>query len=358
MSATDLPIAKSESFLLERIQANPKLPSLGLVVASIVTIAGSDDDSVQDMGNLILSDIYLTQRILTLANSVMYRMHGASTVTTVSRSIVVIGVEQVKLLALGLVLVDKLADRAQAQAMKREFAKALRASALAQEFAAELLPRYREEAGIAALLSSAPRLLIIYLEFAAHQSIEEKIRSGESEAAAFKQVLGTGLNVFSQALVEHWRLPTLLKAAIIGQFSTGEAASAEDKLVRLVQAASKVADCYRLPPGDLREQALAEVFAKFSKPLDITRGQFDALVSAGADKMGAIHNIVGIENFLPPDEAKPPQSATAAATSADDTLAAGIVLHGDDLVVSYSVQDREAWLARVPLYAVLEALIG
>ena len=39
-------------------------------------------------------------------------------------------------------------------------------------------------------------------------------------------------------------------------------------------------------------------------------------------------------------------------------VAAGIVLHGDDLVVSYSVQDREAWLARVPLYAVLEALIG
>lgn len=337
MTATEPPFPKTESTLFERIQTNPKLPSLGLVVARIVSMSDSNDDSVQDLGNLILSDIYLTQRILTLANSVMYRLHGTSTITTISKSIVVIGFEQVKLLALGLILVENLADKAQAQVMKAEFARALRASALAQEFAGALLPRYREEAGIAALLSSAARLLIIYLEFSAHQSIQQKILAGESESSAFKHVLGTGLNGFTQALIEQWHLPGLLKSAIIGHVSASEAATAEGKLVRLVQASNKVADCYRLQPGAERDKALADVYSKFKKALDITRDKFDAQIAAGADKMGAIHDIVGIESLLPTDDSTVPGSLSAAAPSTTAApvygpLEAGIVLQPDVIV--------------------------
>lgn len=326
MAANDTPVAKTESTLLERIQTNPKLPSLGLVIARIVSLIGSHEENVQDLGNLILSDIYLTQRILTMANSVMYRIHGASTITTISRSIVVIGLEQIKLLALGVILVDQLDDKDQIQAMKQEFVKALRASALAQEFATALLPRYKEEAGIAALLSSAARLLIIYLEFAAHQAIEERILAGESESAAFKQVLGSGLNVFTQALIEQWRLPTLLKSAIMGQVSISEAATPEGQLVQLVKASNWVADCYRLPPGAERDTALAEVYLKFKKLLNITRGEFDAVIAAGAAKMGAIHQIVGIESFLPAEESADTGAAAENEAPVYDPLEAAIVL--------------------------------
>jgi len=346
MSTPELPVGKAEPSLLERIQTNSKLPSLGLTVARIVSMLDADDDSVQELGNLILSDVYLTQRILTLANSVMYRLHGTSTITTISKSIVVIGFEQVKLLALGLILVDKLEDKAQAQAMQMEFAKALRASALAQEFTGALLPRYREEAGIAGLLSSAARLLIIYLEFPAHQAIEEKILAGESERAAFKEVLGTGLNVFTQALVERWHLPHLLKSAIVGHASMTEASTAEGKLVRLVQASNMVADCYRLPPGAGRDEALSEVYLKLKKTLEVSRDEFDALIAAGAKTMDAIHDIVGIGPFLPADEltALAGQRARTAGTvgawtaapavraQVDDPLEAAIVLQPDEVV--------------------------
>ncbi len=326
MAENDPPVAKTEPPLLDLIQTNPKLPSLGLVIARIVSLSGSHEESVQDLGNLILSDIYLTQRILTMANSVMYRMHGASTITTISRSIVVIGLEQVKLLALGVILVDQLDDKDQIKAMKQEFVKALRASTLAQEFAANLLPKYKEEAGIAALLSSAARLLIIYLEFAAHQAIEKKILAGESESVAFKQVLGSGLNVFTQALIEQWHLPNLLKSAIMGQVTISEAATPEGKLVQLVMASNWVADCYRLPPGSERDKALAEVYFKFKKLIDISRGEFDAAIAAGAAKMDDIHRIAGIDSFLPEEGPGSPESTSAASAPAYDPLGAGIVL--------------------------------
>ncbi len=343
MNTPELPAGKTEPTLLERIQTNSKLPSLGLTVARIVSMLDADDDSVQELGNLILSDVYLTQRILTLANSVMYRLHGTSTITTISKSIVTIGFEQVKLLALGLILVDKLEDKDQAQAMKAEFSKALRASALAQEFAGALLPRYREEAGIAGLLSSAARLLIIYLEFSAHQSIEEKILAGENERAAFREVLGTGQNVFTQTLVDRWHLPALLKSAIIGQASMREAHSAEEKLVGLVQAANLVADCYRLPPGARRNECLTEAYWKVKKTLDITRDEFDARIQAGSRRMEDIHGIVGIEPFLPADELPAPGGEkaalvslktpmTAARAQVYDPLEDGIVLQPDAIV--------------------------
>ncbi len=335
MTSPELPVGKCDSTLLERIQNNSKLPSLGLSVMRIVSMLDSDDDSMQELGNLILSDVYLTQRILTLANSVMYRLHGTSTITTISKSIVVIGFEQVKLLALALILVDRLENRAQAQAMKTEFARALRASTLAQEFAGALLPRYREQAGIAGLLSSSARLLIIYLEFAAYQAIEERIRAGESERAAFRQVLGTGLNVFTQILIEQWHLPHLLKSAISGQASAMETNTAEGNFARLVQSSTKVADCYRLPPGDARDQALAKVYLEFRKTLEISREDFDGLIEAGKKKMDGIYGIAGFSAFLPAAES--PESGSDGADAAvtarrADPLEAAMVAHPDAVV--------------------------
>ncbi len=342
MSAPEFPVGKTDSTLLERIQKNSRLPSLGLSVARIVTMLDTDDDSMQELGNLILSDVYLTQRILTLANSVMYRFHGTSTITTISKSIVVIGFEQVKLLALALILVDQLKNKAQAQAMKVEFSRALHASTLAQEFAGALLPRYREQAGIAGLLSGASRLLIIYLEFPAHLAIEEMIRAGESERSAFKQVLGTGLNVFTHTLIEQWHLPHLLKSAISGSASKHDADSAEGKFARLVQATNSVADCYRLPPGKAREQALAKLSEELCKQLEITGEEFDARIEGAKKKMDAIQGIVGIASFLPAPElaaaaeeaaADSPETGSAGASrKQEDTLAADMVLQQDAVV--------------------------
>ena len=347
MSAPEFPIGKTDSTLLERIQKNSRLPSLGLSVARIVSMLDTDDDSIQELGNLILSDVYLTQRILTLANSVMYRFHGASTITTISKSIVVIGFEQVKLLALALILVDQLKNKAQAQAMKMEFSRALHASTLAQEFAGTLLPRYREQAGIAGLLSAAARLLIIYLEFPAHLAIEEKIRAGESERSAFKEVLGTGLNVFTQTLTEQWHLPHLLKSAISGTATTQEADSAEGEFARLVQATNKIADCYRLPPGKVREQAMAKLSQELCKQLEITSDEFDARIESTKKRMDAIQGIGGIASYLPAPELPASDGEDQAATTPPDTGPAGA--QPEDTLAADMVLQQDAVVSRNPL---------
>ena len=80
----------------------------------------SNAESIQELRNVILADVYLTQRILSIANSVGYRRASGPSVTTVSRAIVLIGFEQVKLLALSILFVDQLPDKERAVAMKGE----------------------------------------------------------------------------------------------------------------------------------------------------------------------------------------------------------------------------------------------
>jgi hypothetical protein len=70
-------------------------------------MADSNAESIQELRNIILADVHLTQRILGIANSAGYRLNSGAGITTVTRAIVVIGFEQVKLLALGMLFVSQ-----------------------------------------------------------------------------------------------------------------------------------------------------------------------------------------------------------------------------------------------------------
>jgi hypothetical protein len=142
--------------LLDAMRRHPQLPGLGTSIARIVAMADSNAESIQELRNVILSDVHLTQRILGIANSAGYRLSSGAGITTVTRAIVVIGFEQVKLLALGMMFVDQLPDKERAVALNAELIQALQASLLACEMSRQLAPDDKEKAAIAALLPQSP----------------------------------------------------------------------------------------------------------------------------------------------------------------------------------------------------------
>src|ERR1700722_19065364 len=140
--------------LLDAMRRHPQLPGLGTSIARIAAVADSDAGTTQQRRTFILSDVHLTQRILSIANSAGYRLNSGAGITTVTRAIVVIGFEQVKLLALGMLFVDQLPDKERAVALKAELIQALQASLLAREMSRQLAPDDKEKAAIAALLGN------------------------------------------------------------------------------------------------------------------------------------------------------------------------------------------------------------
>jgi len=81
------------------------LPGFSQSARSILNALSSDAENDAELVQTILTDAGLTQRVLRLANSAMYNVFGGK-VTSVTRSVQVLGVQTVAHLALGLKVME------------------------------------------------------------------------------------------------------------------------------------------------------------------------------------------------------------------------------------------------------------
>ncbi|HLZ98445.1 MAG TPA: HDOD domain-containing protein [Steroidobacteraceae bacterium] len=259
--------------ILEAIRSNPQLPGLAANIGRIVAIADSENESIQELRDVILADVHLTQRILAIANSVGYRLNSGSGVSTVSKAIVVIGFEQVKVIALGMMFVDQIPDLERAAAMKAELIRALQASLLAREMSRQLAPDDKEKAGIAALLGNVARLLLVMIDFPRFVEIARRVESGITEAAASSEVLGMPVEALTKEVLTLWGIPDALVA-----LSTGTSVPVEPKLRRLgrmVRLATTTAQHLGHPEGPERDVLIGEVRGECLAESGVTAEVFD-----------------------------------------------------------------------------------
>ena len=196
----------------ESLRNNPALPALGQSVMQVVRIASDDDNAVQELARFVLSDVALTQKILTLANSVQYRTMARAQVTSVSRAIYLIGFDAVKALAMATLVVEGLAG-ASAQLARRELLNSLAASLAAQELVRHGRRVDAESLPVVALFMNLGRLLVAVHDPKAYQRIESLARtSSENEAAL--EVLGCSLSTISAAVLRNWQIPQTIVSAI------------------------------------------------------------------------------------------------------------------------------------------------
>ena len=265
--------------ILDAIRSHPQLPGLAANIGRIVAIADSENESIQELRDVILADVHLTQRILAIANSVGYRLHSGSGVSTVSKAIVVIGFEQVKVIALGMMFVDQIPDQERAAAMKAELIRALQASLLAREMSRQLAPDDKEKAGIAALLGNVARLLLVMIDFKRFVEISQRVEAGATEAAASLEVLGMSVETLTKEVLTLWGIPDTLVA-----LSTGTSIPVESKqtrrLGRIVRLAATTAQHLRHPESPERDVLIGEVRSECLADGGVTAEAFDRWMAA------------------------------------------------------------------------------
>ena len=91
--------------VVERIQKLPTLPEIG---RSILSLAADSDVSMEDMSNVINRDPSLAARVLKVANSPFYGMPRQ--VDSLQLALVILGLEEVRNLALGITLLRVIKD--------------------------------------------------------------------------------------------------------------------------------------------------------------------------------------------------------------------------------------------------------
>ncbi|MGL6111688.1 MAG: HDOD domain-containing protein, partial [Rubrivivax sp.] len=204
-------------FLLRRMRHRSDFPALSESVMRIQRVASSDGESLSSLCAEILKDVALTNKLLRMVNTAHYGSAGAGGIGTISRAVSLVGFAGIRNMALSLLLLEQMQNRAHADQLQLEFLRALMAGTLASELAAP--DPEREQLFLGAMFQGLGRLLTeFYLPEEALQ-IRRQLPPGQGPASAHTlrrreaiatQVLGLGFEELGIGVARSWGLPEAL----------------------------------------------------------------------------------------------------------------------------------------------------
>lgn len=266
--------------VLALLEQKIELPALGASVAKVVQLSSSADQDIQQLANFILSDVSLTQRVLRVANSARFQT-AAGPCRLVSKAIMLIGLDNVRSLALTALLLDKLSDRKKAARLRGEFTCSFFASILAREAAERIAGTSPEEASISALFKNLGRLLVVSLDLPLHEEIAALARDQNiTENQAAVQLIGMTYPQLSGMVIRQWGMPESIAQAVEGT----PAAMADvsrltqmEKMQIVVSFSNDTSACMVGSIGQKRERLLTQVLQRYGTSLKLERSTLNTL---------------------------------------------------------------------------------
>jgi serine/threonine protein kinase len=269
-------------FLLRRMRHKSDFPALSSSVGAIQRVATSENERLSSLSGEILKDVALTNKLLRMVNTASFRSSGGGTVSTVSRAVALIGFAGIRNMALSLVLLEHMNDKAHATQLKEQFLRSLMAGSLANELCGA--QREGEEAFIGAIYQSLGRLLTEFyfpeearqvrslVTAAGSKAATQGRASANAEEAASITVLGLSFEELGLGVARSWGLPDSLQRCM-RRVSGEPPVRACDKAERvqwIATAANELTDALlKAEPGHT-SSAIATVAERYSKALGLS----------------------------------------------------------------------------------------
>ena len=207
----------------------------------------------------------LTNKLLRLVNTAHYSHAGGGSISTVSRAVALVGFAGIRNMALSVMLLEHMHDKAQANQLKEEFLRALLAGSLAGELCR--VPRDGEEAFIGSMFQNLGRLLTEYYFQEEARQIRSIVASSnrpatgiaslqaasKAEDAASISVLGLSFEDLGLGIAKSWGLPENLQRCMrrpLGDPPSRPPEKSADRLRWLALAANELTDTLLRCEGD------------------------------------------------------------------------------------------------------------
>lgn len=286
----DSPSAGNNStleFLLRRMRNKSDFPALSESVVRIQSMATSEKESISSVTNEILKDVALTNKLLRLVNSAHYAR--GNSIGTVSRAVTLVGFNGIRNMALSLVLLEHMQDKANAQLLKEEFLRALMAGSIAAELGATSTEG--EEAFIGALFQNLGRMLSQFYfpeESASIRALVQAARNPITEELASSKVLGISFEALGLGVSKAWGLPESIQRCIAKPSGEPPSVAPKDAASRLrwgARAANEMADAMLHADPAVVEQRLEVVAKQFSRALGLPLKQLQGATTNARKKL-------------------------------------------------------------------------
>ncbi len=290
-------------FLLRRMRHKSDFPAMSDSVVRIQGMASSETESIGSVTNEILKDVALTNKLLRLVNSVHYARGGS--ISTVSRAVSLVGFNGIRNMALSLVLLEHMQDKAHANLLKEEFLRSLMAASIAGELCVTL--RASEEAFIGAMFHNLGRMLAEFYfpeEARTVRSLVASTRQPVSEATASASVLGLNFEALGMGVAKAWGLPEGIQRCMrkpVGDPPAHAPGESSERIRWIAVAANEIADVLlHTEPQDVAVR-LAQVAKLYARTLGVSAD--DVQVATVVARKKLIDMALAMEISVPPGSA-------------------------------------------------------
>lgn len=194
-------------FLLRRMQRTGDFPSLAQSVRTLNSVVSTTDAHVHDLTQAIVKDFALTNKILKVVNSALYARF-AGKVGTISRAVVVLGVQPVRALAASLIFFEHMHNKTQAEDLREHTVHALFSAILGGALGAGGDRGQCEDFFLSAMFHDLGRILVSYYLYEESREVERLMnQQGMAPVQAQRTVLGASYEEVGIGIARHWNFP-------------------------------------------------------------------------------------------------------------------------------------------------------
>lgn len=282
-------------FLLRRMHSRSDFPALSSTISDINKIVESQSESASKLTKIILQDFALTNKLLKLVNTASYGQFGGK-INTISKAVVILGFETVRNVAMTLILMEFMQNKAQASQLMDDVVGSYFAGVVAAQLSAGHAIRSPEEAMICSMFRNLGKLLATFYLFEESQEISRLVEQGESEDKAARKVLGISYNDLGVGVARSWNFPERMIAGM--QRLSGEKirkpSSELENLTMIVNLANDLCVLAATSSPQEKSEALKKLSKRYGDAIPISEQHLGKALEAGLQELANRASILDI----------------------------------------------------------------
>lgn len=195
--------------MLKRIGKTDDFPTVSKYIVEINQKLSANPECCDpsELANVILKDYALTNKLLKLVNSAFYG-RAAGKVSTVSRAVVVLGYENVRLAAISLVLFEHFKNKTNVADLKEAVVSSFWSGVLSRGIAKTDGHIDAEEAYVCAMMNPLGKMVMMnYLPDEYHKIGQWMLTNADDETNAAKIATGVSYEELGTAVARQWNFP-------------------------------------------------------------------------------------------------------------------------------------------------------
>ena len=285
-------------FLMRRMRHKGDLPAFSEHIVEInsklSSLTAITFSSAGDLAKIILKDYSLTNKLLKVVNSALYVTQSGK-VATVSKAVLLLGFEKIRMIAATLLIFEHLQSKAQAKELKEMAIGSCMSGLIAMDVADNMKLGGKEEVFICAMLHSLGKMLAVCYLPEEHAEIKKRMaQKGFDEAMASQSVMGVTYTDLGMAVSRSWNFPDKIvqsmetpPAGVIAQPRT------ENEFLRnLSNYANDLFSCFTNTEDDELTSALSDMSIRYQNSIPLPVEQMESVITSSMTKIDNYSDII------------------------------------------------------------------